>query len=198
MKVPATRSRDKPVEIVSRRLKLRPPTHGDAATIAELAQDWEIVSMTSRMPWPYTIDDARTWVEDEGETTFAITFAGHLIGITGYMPDGHGSAEIGYWLDRGHWGQGFATEAAGALIRHAFRTDGFAKLTCGHFHDNPASARVIAKLGFERVGEANCWCEARAREVPAIRYELVRPRGFELFGRTFGWRPSKRGAADGQ
>lgn len=179
-------------QLTTRRLVLRAPVPQDAARIAELAQDWEIVSMTSRMPWPYTLDDALTWVEDEGETTFAVTSGGQLIGITGYLPDDRGTAEIGYWLGRAYWGQGFATEAARALVRHAFRTGALERLTCGHFLDNPASARVIEKLGFEPDGEAHCWCEARRREMPAMRYVLRRPRAWQGLGRSVAHLLSRR------
>ncbi len=122
--------------------------------------------------------------ESDGETTFAVTHRQTLIGITGYLSDGEGSAEIGYWLGRPYWGQGFATEAAGALIAYAFRNDACERLTCGHFLDNPASARVIEKLGFVLVGQEDCWCEARKREVPAMRYELPRPRALKTLGQS--------------
>jgi RimJ/RimL family protein N-acetyltransferase len=74
---------------------------------------------------------------------------------------------MGYWIARPHWGRGFATEACGALIDIA-RTLGLATLEGSHFIDNPASARVLEKLGFEAIGivapRLSC---ARGTEVPA-------------------------------
>ena len=53
-------------------------------------------------------------------------------------------------------------------MHHCFDACGFKQLTCGHFVDNPASARVIKKLGFRRVGTGAQWCEARQSEVPTV------------------------------
>ena len=60
-------------------------------------------------------------------------------------------------------------------MRYCFAEAGFKRLTCGHFADNPASARVIKKLGFRRIGDGATWCEARKSEVPTIRYLRRRP-----------------------
>jgi RimJ/RimL family protein N-acetyltransferase len=60
-------------------------------------------------------------------------------------------AELGYSLGRAHWGRGYATEAAAALVEHA-RALGFAGLEAYSFLENPASARVLAKVGFHEQG----------------------------------------------
>jgi RimJ/RimL family protein N-acetyltransferase len=91
------------------------------------------------------------------------------------MPADDGSAEIGYWIGKPWWGRGFATEAAQALVRHCFATVGIERLTCCHFVDNPASARVIRKLGFRLVGPCTAWCEARGADVETLLYERRRP-----------------------
>lgn len=169
------------------RLVLRPLDHGDVARIALLAGDWDVASMTARIPYPYTEADARHWLEglEPGEVVRGVECNGGLIGLTGYVPDEDGrSAEIGYWIGKPHWGQGYATEAAGALIAYCFSHQRFERLTCCHFADNPASARVIAKLGFSSTGSCSCWCEARRREAEAVRYQLARPRPLRLRGRS--------------
>jgi RimJ/RimL family protein N-acetyltransferase len=61
------------------------------------------------------------------------------------------------------------------LIAYCFGAGGFHRLTCGHFVDNPASARVIAKLGFRRIGKGSQWCEARQSEIETVRYVRRRP-----------------------
>lgn len=169
------------------RLVLRPLSEADLIDIAQLAGDWAIASMTARIPYPYTPHDARQWLDglEQGEFVRAITMAdeGRLLGITGYLPSEDGRlAEIGYWVGKPFWGRGIATEAAHALVDHAFAGAGFAKLTCCHFADNPASARVIEKLGFTSTGSCSCWCEARRVEAPAVQYELARG----------DWRQSRR------
>jgi len=60
-------------------------------------------------------------------------------------------------------------------MKHCFGEVGFRRLTCGHFIDNPASARVIAKLGFRRIGNGAQWCEARKSDVATVRYVRRRP-----------------------
>ena len=161
------------------RLKLRPLSEADLGEIAHLAGDWAIASMTARIPYPYTPHDARQWLYglEEGEFVRAITMAeeDRLLGITGFLPTSDRlAAEIGYWVGRPYWGQGIATEAARAIVEHCFVSVGFAKLTCCHFSDNAASARVIEKLGFTPTGSCSCWCEAHRVEAPAEQYELPR------------------------
>lgn len=165
--------------IRTKRLVLRPLSDADAPRIAQLGSDWDVASMTARMPYPYTQEAAHQWIGeiDPGEEVYGIELHGELIGVTGFTPAEDGlSAEVGYWLGKDYWGSGYATEAARAVIDHCFSREGFSFLTCGHFADNPASARVIRKLGFAETGSGHWWCEARRLEILAVRYELPRPR----------------------
>ncbi|MDX2259195.1 MAG: GNAT family N-acetyltransferase [Hyphomicrobiaceae bacterium] len=165
--------------IATRRLVLRALVPADAERIAELAGDWDIASMTARMPYPYTVDAARRWMAeiDPGEIVLAITEQGTLVGVTGFTMASCGRrAEIGYWIGKPYWNRGYATEAVAALIARCFRTKGIEEILCSHFADNPASARVIEKLGFTPRGQSRRWCEARRRDVPAIDHGLARPR----------------------
>ncbi|MCH9808943.1 MAG: GNAT family N-acetyltransferase [Alphaproteobacteria bacterium] len=160
------------------RLVLRPLCPADAPAVAALGGDWDVASMTARMPYPYTPEAAHNWITslDEGETVYAIKLDDTLIGVTGFTANSDQTgAEIGYWLGKPYWGQGLATEATRALINHCFTHEGFEAVTCCHFGDNPASARVIEKIGFTRIGNCKCWCEAERLEKPAVRYQLSRP-----------------------
>ncbi len=160
----------------------------DASRISVLAGDWDIARMTARIPHPYSLVDADQWIASIGSDEFvrAVEHNGELIGAVGYIQRDREQAEIGYWIGKPWWGNGYATEAAKALVEHCFGEAGFQRLTCGHFIDNSASARVIRKLGFRRVGSDAQWCEARKSEVATIRYARRRP----LLGRL--WRSSKR------
>jgi len=173
---PKSRTRREP-PIRTRRLVLRPLTDADAFRIGALAGDWDVARMTARIPYPYTSANAKHWIDDlvEGEVVRGIEHKGELIGLCGYVPAGKGAVEIGFWIGRPWWRQGFATEAVQALIGHCFGEAGVRRVICGHFVDNPASARVIAKLGFRFVGQDARWCEARRQEVEALHYERRRP-----------------------
>lgn len=159
------------------RLTLRPVGTHDIRRIAELAGDWDVARMTGRVPYPYSETLAREWITglQEGEFVRGIELEGKLIGVCGYVPGQKRSAEIGYWIGKPYWGRGFATEAAQAIVDYCFKTAGIARLTCCHFVENEASAGVIAKLKFRRVGPGRGWCEARRIEVDTIMYEKRRP-----------------------
>ncbi|MDB5438871.1 MAG: N-acetyltransferase [Caulobacteraceae bacterium] len=149
-------------QIDTGRLTLRAPRRSDAPRIAALANDPAIARMTTRMPYPYGLDEAWSFVErcaghdPDREQTFAIARDDELIGMLGFYPprsDGRIDAEIGYWLGRDYWGQGYATEAARAALRWASQSWGRKAVLSGHFSDNPASAGVLIKSGFLYTGE---------------------------------------------
>ncbi len=159
------------------RLNLRPLDQNDAQRIALLGGDWDVARMTGRIPYPYSQAAALHWVSGlaVGEIVFGIEHAGDLIGICGYSPEGGGSAELGYWIGKPYWGQGYATEAADALIAYGFTKGGVRRFTCRHFIDNPGSARVANKLGFRATGQGSGWSESRQRDEPTFTYERRRP-----------------------
>lgn len=163
--------------LTTKRLRLRPLQDADVSAIAHLAGDWAIASMTARIPYPYSEAHARDWMTNlaDGEFVRAIERDGQFIGCVGFIPGETRSAEIGYWVARPYWGHGYATEAATALIKYCFTTGGFQRLTCCHFIDNPASARVIEKLGFKPTGFSTTWCDARKADVPTTTYARQRP-----------------------
>jgi RimJ/RimL family protein N-acetyltransferase len=176
----------------SARLTYRPLDYSDAARITHLAGDWDIARMTARIPHPYTLTQAHQWIGslEEGEVVRVVELDRELIGAVGYIPNADGSAEIGYWIGRPWWGNGYATEAAEALVRFCFTEAGYSRLTCCHFVDNPASQRIIRKLGFRVTGPCKAWCEARGAEVATVRYQKKKPVLMRV-----GWVRSKRSYA---
>jgi RimJ/RimL family protein N-acetyltransferase len=156
------------------RLLLRPGFPEDAPALVHAIADEAIVRNLSVVPWPYTVRDAEAFLaspRDPVLPSFLIfertDGAPRLAGSCGLGRRPSGAVELGYWIARASWGRGFATEAGRALIDIA-RTLGLAQLEASHFIDNPASARVLDKLGFESTGivapRMNC---ARGEEVPA-------------------------------
>jgi RimJ/RimL family protein N-acetyltransferase len=154
------------------------PERADATRISLLAGDFDVAAMTGTIPHPYDEAMAARWIEEvragEEGIVFVILRSGALIGCTGYRPQGQRHAELGYWIGKPYWGRGYATEAARAVITHAFEVDGFDYLSAGHFNDNPASARVIEKLGFARHGAEIRACAARGTEASCLTYRLYR------------------------
>ena len=164
------------------RLLLRPGFPEDAPALAMAIGHQAIVRNLAVVPWPYTLRDAEAYLASPRDPVlpslliFERTGATpELVGSCGLGRRASGAVEMGYWIARPHWGRGIATEACTALIDIA-RTLGLAQLEGSHFLDNPASGRVLEKLGFEPVGivapRMSC---ARGEEVPArlMRLQLA-------------------------
>lgn len=139
------------------RLLLRPSWPEDARELYRAIADEGIIRNLARAPWPYTEDEAARFAAIEHSETYP-TFllmqrtdgAPRLVGACGLANHNDG-IELGYWIARPFWGLGYATEAARAVIGIA-RAIGHKRLTAGHFTDNPASGRVLSKLGFRSTG----------------------------------------------
>ncbi len=158
-------------EITTPRLRLRPLAADDAPEIARLAGDWDIARMTALIPHPYSLADAQAFIASVAgsDYTFAITWDGVLVGCCGAQSVS-GAHAIGYWVGKPYWGQGIMTEAARALVAHLRAREPGCAIAISHMVENEASARVIEKLGFRRVGEKQTFCVARAAPVPSLTY----------------------------
>lgn len=157
----------------SERLMLRAPEALDAGAIAAQMNDWEVVKNLSRPPFPYTEAHAREFLAriSDGlsggtDFVFAVTRKpdGALIGCCGVHRREAG-LELGYWIGRSHWGRGYATEAGSEVLAFAFRNLRAASIWAGWFFDNPASGRVLQKLGFRPDGAGLRDCAARGGSV---------------------------------
>ncbi len=140
------------------RLMLRPGWAEDAPALLKAIADETIVRNLARAPWPYSAADAEAFVSTERgpEQPSMLVFrrtqgAPELIGSAGLGRRPDGEIELGYWIARPHWGLGYATEAARAVVAMA-RSLGIERLNAGHFLDNPASGRVLEKIGFQPTG----------------------------------------------
>lgn len=140
------------------RLLLRPGWAEDAPALAAAIADEMIVRNLATAPWPYSLRDAEAFLAQPRDPVlpsfliFARTLgAPRLVGSCGLGRRPSGAVELGYWISRPYWGNGYATEAGRALIDIA-RTLGLTQLEGSHFLDNPASGRVLEKLGFEPLG----------------------------------------------
>lgn len=140
------------------RLLLRPGWAEDAPAVAAAIADEMIVRNLSTAPWPYRLRDAEAFLAQPADPVLPTLLilertsaAPRLIGACGLGRRPSGAVELGYWIARPFWGKGFATEACTALVEIA-RTLDLQQLEGSHFIDNPASGRVLEKLGFTPLG----------------------------------------------
>ena len=168
-----------PGRIATKRLVLRAPIRGDVPDLVKLADNKAIAEKLVRLPSPYTRADAVGFVEifaqRPDERPYAITLDERLIGVVGFTFFEGKPPELGYWLGEPHWGKGYMTEAARALIEAAHKTHHFELIAARALADNAGSLNVLEKLGFKRVKQAKR--EAGAiKDRPTVSLELVRPR----------------------
>lgn len=156
--------------LLSARLKLRPLTMADAPRLAALANHPEVVRHTANIPHPYTEADALGFITSQDSRRLAglgvvvgleRSLDRSLIGCMGIGLDGDGVPELGYWLGRDFWGQGYGTEALRRLCRHLFADLGYDSLWAAVHPDNAASMRVLEKAGFTAAGRHDCAMTAR-------------------------------------
>ncbi len=142
------------------RLVLRPFEPDDAPRVHQLAGNVEVAATTLHIPHPYPDGLAAAWIAshapawaEDRRATFAITVDDVVIGAVSLeINRPHLRGELGYWIARDEWGKGYATEAAMALRDFGFDTVGLNRVQAHHMTRNPASGRVMAKLGMRFEG----------------------------------------------
>lgn len=144
------------------RLVLRPFRMEDAAEVQILAGDPDVAGNTQNIPHPYEDGMAEAWIsthaatwEEGGGLTLAVTTRGGpaLIGSMSLMEISAGhQAELGYWIGKPYWNRGFCTEAAAEVVRYAFSDMGLVRVHARHIISNPASGRVMLKIGMKPEG----------------------------------------------
>ncbi len=158
------------------RLRLRPARLDDASWITHAVNDPGVYERVARIAPGQTEAAARAFLKTATEgalvgedLVFAVEMKAAPVGMVGAHRSGEAAPfEIGYWLARPAWGRGVATEAAAGLkawLRGAF---GIRCLVSGYFADNPASGRVLRKLGFLPSGRGPVHCAGRGRQVDHV------------------------------
>ena len=159
-------------------LRLRPISLFDVPMIVELANEWEVACMVSRLPYPYEPRHAEQWISEierhRREDVWAIECDGYFAGCVGYNRSSIIYGELGYWLGKPFWGRGLATRAAWQIISHGFASEPFHYFTASYFLDNQRSKRVLGRLGFQPVELIECLSLARGTAAPAERCRLTR------------------------
>ncbi|QEE85750.1 8-oxo-dGTP diphosphatase MutT [Acetobacter oryzoeni] len=175
-----------PTELEAPPYHLRPLCAQDAPALHHLVNDWEVVRMLSRLPFPYPRELADSWIastqqmQQKGEGYhFAIldkdgTFIG-CIGLGIQTPAN--SARIGmlgYWIGRPYWGQGIATRAAERVTSWALAHLEISSIRAHVAVDNVASARVLEHVGFQKIGTDKQVFASRGSEQPMLVFETTR------------------------
>jgi RimJ/RimL family protein N-acetyltransferase len=162
----------------TKRLALRAPRLEDAKTMVALANDRRIAENAARIPHPYKMSDAQTFItganKSGGEAVFLIALRDKtVIGACGITAQ-EATPELGYWLGVNHWGKGYATEALHAVIDYAFTDLAHEALQAGARVTNPASRRVLEKCGFQWTGVGLYRIRAINSSAPIDRFRLER------------------------
>ena len=166
------------------RLVLRPFVDADAGQVQLLAGDRAVAAMTLHIPHPYEDGMAQAWIathelafRNGEQATFAVVLRDEdvLIGAVGLRIVAEGQrAELGYWIGRPWWGRGYCTEAARAAVRYGFEGLRLNRISASHFSGNPASGRVMQKLGMQREGCQRQHIRKGDRYVDLICYGILR------------------------
>jgi [ribosomal protein S5]-alanine N-acetyltransferase len=144
------------------RLLLRPFALGDAPDVQRLAGAREVASTTLNIPHPYAAGMAEQWIATHQESyargefvIFAIVLRANqaLIGATSlHIHRPHVQAELGYWIGTAYWNHGYCSEAAQAVLRYGFDVLGLHRIHASYMTRNPASGRVMQKIGMTYEG----------------------------------------------
>ncbi len=164
------------------RLVLRTLRLSDAKAYSKYASDWDLARMTGSLPYPIPLISAEIKIEmllsrrRRGQAyPYAITRNGEdMIGVMDiFLRDEKSDFELGYWIARDHWGHGYAPEAAMAVMEEGQRHFGVNRYIAGVFADNPASIRVLTKLGFKSTGsDGDYFSMARLKHAESIGFAL--------------------------
>jgi 8-oxo-dGTP diphosphatase len=203
-RAPRKRKLEPPLRLTTERLALRPPQPDDAEQLHRLVNDWAVVRMLSRLPFPYPRALTDEWIGSTAQqrangTATHLVITGQedgqelVIGCVGMRLDimpkvGH----LGYWVGRRYWGHGVATEAVGRVARWALANMDIERIVAHVAEDNPASAAVLGHIGMRQIGTGEETFRARGGKHPVLRFEATRD---DLFGAVDTPKPAQEGLA---
>jgi RimJ/RimL family protein N-acetyltransferase len=156
-----------------------------AVALFPLLNDWEVVRSLAEAPWPLELADVQNHAARASEgvvpvENFVVSAAEKPIGVVSLKPPGSGDPprtmpRLGYWLGRAYWSRGLGTEAVAWLLDYAHARFPGQTVGAGVFADNPASRRVLEKLGFRQVRTYDTFCRSRGVAVACRDMHLDPP-----------------------
>jgi 8-oxo-dGTP diphosphatase len=169
----------------TQRLCLRPLTESDAPEFHRLINDWDICRKLPDAPFPYPAALATDWIiaaAADRAAGLAQQFAlieestNTLIGCAGLrLSRDKKSADLGYWLGRRYWRQGFGLEVAARLTSWGLAELDVAKITATTAADNEASIAVLTRAGFVAAGKGAQAFQCRpGAKRPVLHFTLTR------------------------
>ncbi|UZR95292.1 GNAT family N-acetyltransferase [Chondrinema litorale] len=171
-------------DIKTERLRLSQLQAADIPNIVSYASNKKVADMTMNIPHPYKEEDAIYWINSANEgfkrrTQFtfrvAIKESNKFIGGMGLKIDNRfNKAELGYWIGEPYWGNGYATEAAGAVLSFGFEVLNLNKIFATHLIDNPASGKVMKKNGMIKEAELVEHFRKDEKYLTVVQYRLTR------------------------
>lgn len=168
-------------ELTTERLLLRSFKLDDADEVHILAKNFNVSKTTLNIPYPYVTGMAEEWISTHNEiwktesgVVYAITMleTGQLVGAIELESIDKSLAVLGYWIGEPYWGNGYCTEAAVSLIQFSFEKLGLSKVIAEHLTTNPASGKVMKKVGMhhiESTQKADRYREMVGMEIYGIR-----------------------------
>lgn len=163
-------------DVNTKRLRLRALTRSDAHALVDLTTP-AVARMVTSIPETFTLAGAKAFINKRrwrGVPGFLLGIEGPEGELVGCIGCGGHPVTAMIFLGENHWGQGYASEASAAFTRELFERFPISALHAEHFVDNPASGRVLEKLGFTRIGEHAGVSEARLEPAPVVEYRLTR------------------------
>jgi len=162
-------------QIKTKRLVLKKPSKKiNKKLIVSQIGDWEVAKWLSGVPYPYTEKKAEEWLHniDNDDLLFSIFRNNSLIGGVGLSLEEGNDWDLGFWIGRGHWGKGYATEAAMALIQYVNKEFNFKQINACYIKGNTGSSNVLMKLGFKEIGECEVYFLSRKKTMSCIKLLL--------------------------
>lgn len=176
----------KTLSLETDRLLLRKFKLSDAEMVTDLCNNYQIFINTLSLPYPYTKECAKTWIqghEDNFKADKLYEFAvcnkstGDLYGSIALSNNKkHKNGELAYMIGEPYWNEGYGTEAAEAIIKWAFEHMAYHKIYARYFVTNPASGRIMEKIGMEKEGILKEHVMKEGQYMDLVYYGIINPK----------------------